>query len=133
MELKFVYDLYLAAENEVRSTERWILVILGGIYSYLAAKGTPEVPLPVRRLAWYSPTFIVVFAGIRALGLGLRQKGVMDWLRANEPATSWANSDHLFVVTATATFFYVGLAVATVLIANRMLTPSETCIPRGAP
>ena len=125
-ESNFVYDMFQAAELEVRTTERWVLITLGAIYSYLATKAKTEVPQPLRRLAWYSPTFIVVFAGLRALGLGLRQGQILNWLQVVETKVlgpnggGWAQAKHLWVVTATATTFYLVLALATVIIARRM-------------
>lgn len=125
-ESKFVYDMFQAAELEVRTTERWVLITLGAIYSYLATKAKTDIPPPLRGLAWYSPTFIVIFAGLRALGLGLRQGQILDWLKAAETRVlgpnggGWAQAKHLWVVTGTATTFYLVLALATVIIARRM-------------
>lgn len=123
-QLKFAYDLFLAAEAEVRSTERWLLVTLGAMYSYLATKAHAAFPPPLRRVAWYSPAFIVVFAGIRALGLGLRQWQLLEWLKTTEKG-GWSQVDRTWTVTATATGFYVVLAVATFVIAYRMTRPSS--------
>jgi len=125
-EAEFAFGLYQAAELEVRTTERYVLVALGGIYSYLATK-SGEIPLRFRRLAWYSPTFVVIFAGIRALGLGLRQAEVTRWLCMTEHklspnAVGWAKFTHdsPWVVTATACAFYLVLAVVTILAAHLM-------------
>ena len=131
-ESKFVQDLFQAAEVEVRSTERWLLIALGAIYSYLATKARTEVPQPLRKLAWYSPTFIVVFAGIRAFGLGFRQWQVLNWLAQTETSVlganggGWAQSKHPWIVTATATGFYVILALATFIIARLMSRPENS-------
>jgi hypothetical protein len=45
-ETEFVYAFYQAAELEVRATERYVLIGLGGMYSYLA---TRDLPAPFLR------------------------------------------------------------------------------------
>src|SRR4051794_4067756 len=120
-ESEFVYGLYQAAELEVRSTERYVLVTLGALYSYLATRAATDIPPRFRPLAWYTPVGLVVFAGIRALGLGLRQHWVLKWLERAEtrvlprdgvPASvGWANFStcHPWVLSTVATIFYVFL------------------------
>ncbi|HXH94338.1 MAG TPA: hypothetical protein VNN25_22365 [Thermoanaerobaculia bacterium] len=127
-EATFVYDLYHAAELEVRLTERYVLLALGGIYSYLATTAAKEIPIRFRRLAWYAPTFVVVFAGFRALGLGFRQKEITEWLlRAEYSAhiakpAGWAQSTvcGFPIMAATASVFYIVLTVTTGFLAHRM-------------
>jgi hypothetical protein len=126
-ESKFVYDLYHAAELEVRLTERYVLLALGGIYSYLATTAAKEIPIRFRRLAWYAPTFVVIFAGLRAMGLGIRQKQIMAWLLRAENSSlidqpGWAQSSVCTfpIMATTAGVFYIFLAVTTGFLAYRM-------------
>jgi hypothetical protein len=130
-EVDFVSSLYQAAELEVRTTERYVLVTLGGIYSYLASK---DVPGRFRRPAWYVPTFVVVFAGLRALGLGLRQCQLLQWLKTTEAKALVGNVDAGWVqsftkgapiVAGTATAFYVVLTILTLVIAWRATRSSS--------
>src|SRR5688572_4288501 len=76
-QIAFVYEFFQAAELEARATERYVLVALAGMYSYLASK---EIPRQFRRLAWYAPTLVTVFALFRALLLGWRQSQLLDYL-----------------------------------------------------
>lgn len=52
----------------------------------------------VHTLAWFAPSFVVVFAGIRALGLGWRQGALLSYLKRVEvdalPQTdaAWAHA-----------------------------------------
>jgi len=125
-EAGFVYKLYEAAELEVRASERYVLIGLAGMYSYLATKG---VPAQFRSWAWYAPTFIVLFAAIRALGLGWRQGQLIRYLRDTEASVLGASASagwaHSFIaqksiVAASAGIFYVLLLIATIIIARRM-------------
>jgi hypothetical protein len=126
-EAEFVYAFYQAAELEVRATERYVLVGLGGMYSYLA---TRERSAPFSRLAWYAPTFVVLFAAIRALGLGLRQAELLQYLKSGEvkvlgcagASAGWAHSftAGLPIVATTAGVFYMLLVGLTFAIGWRM-------------
>jgi hypothetical protein len=126
-EAEFVYNLYQTAELEVRATERYVLLGLGAMYSYLVTKSIPD---RFRSIAWYAPTFVVLFAGIRALGLGLRQKQLLQYLdkvtearilQANS-AAGWAGNFRCgkAYVAWTAGSFYVLLACMTIVLALRM-------------
>ena len=122
-EADFAFNLYQAAELEVRATERYVLVGLAAMYSYLAA--TKDIPF--RKYAWHAPTFVVVFAGIRALGLGYRQWGVVHYLQTVEAkvlcadaSLGWAKFKQWPIVTLSAVLFYVLLLTFTIFIANRM-------------
>jgi len=122
-EAGFVYNLYQAAESEVRMTEGYVLVGLGGIYSYLATK---KGRVPFGRIAWFIPTFIVAFAGLRALWLGVRQAELLKYLEKIEAnllqmnaslgwATSFRQTGNFMSVTAGA--FYVLLLIVTIVVA----------------
>ena len=132
-ESKFVYDLYHAAELEVRLTERYVLLALGGIYSYLATTSAKSIPRRFNRLAWYAPTFVVIFAGFRAMGLGFRQKEIMHWLLRAENSSlvglppGWAQSTvcGFPIMATTAGTFYIFLAVTTAILAYRMSRSEE--------
>lgn len=121
----FVYEFSQAAELEARATERYVLVALAGMYSYLATK---EVPRQFRRLAWYAPTLVTVFAGIRALGLGWRQRQLLDYFDRDGKATTAAEPGSRVgaVFRASALcfdfsgVFYVLLIILTLVIAHRM-------------
>jgi hypothetical protein len=122
----FVYDFFQAAELEARATERYVLVALAGMYSYLATK---EVPRQFRRLAWYAPTLVTVFAGIRALGLGWRQRQTLDYLIEMErrlpppnQVRGWGQwfTKQVPFVSISAGVFYVLLIILTLVIAHRM-------------
>jgi len=137
-EADFVYQLYQATELEVRSTERYVLIGLGGLYSYLATKTIPD---RFRKLAWYAPPFVVLFAGIRALGLGLRQKQLLEYLQVTEAKAleasgviGWAQSftNGKPIVATTAAVFYVLLFILTVAIAYRMTSRSSDGKVTGA-
>ena len=89
---------------------------------------THEIPARFRRLAWYAPTFVVVFAGIRALGLGLRQPQISLWLKQTESVAlgtqahmGWAVffREQPSVVATTAGVFYLLLTILTATIAYR--------------
>jgi hypothetical protein len=138
-EAEFVYSLYQAAELEVRATERYVLIGLAAMYSYLAA--TSDIPRQFRNVAWYAPTFVVVFAGIRALGLGWRQAQLMRYLRdmegqvlGSDACSGWAHSflAQRSIVALSAGVFYFVLAIFTALIAYRMtkVTPPQPA-PEG--
>jgi hypothetical protein len=125
-DVAFVYAFFQAAELEARQTERYVLVTLGGMYSYFATK---EIPDRLRRLAWYSPVLIVVFAAIRALGLMLRQEQLLNYLKHVEQhfpytadAPGWANwyARQPSVVALPTVLFYLLLFAITLFIARRM-------------
>jgi hypothetical protein len=123
-ELDFVFSLYQAAELEVRSTERWLLVALAALYSYLATKAARDITARFPRLAWWTPVALVTFAGIRAIALGLRQHYVMIWLQTAEttilpPDFGWASFSESkpWIVSITVAVFYGALVLATTVIA----------------
>jgi len=144
-EADFAWSLFQAAELEVRATERYVLVGLAGIYSYLAS--TKTIPSRFQKVAWHAPTFVVVFAGIRALGLGVRQWQLMRYLRTLEgnvlcadvnvlcgnakalcpvAKIGWAHSfiGQRSIVALSAGLFYVLLATFTIFVAYQMTKKS---------
>ena len=82
IDVKFAIELFQAAENEARETERFILLAIGAIYAYL----TKEIPNNFMQVAWFSPPAIAIFAAVRALGLMLRQRQVLKYLKSVEPS-----------------------------------------------
>ena len=106
--------------------ERYLLVALGGMYSYLATK---KIPQYYRRLAWYAPTLITALAAFRAFVLGLRQAQIWNYLKEVEtqiPLPSgvqgWAHwykcqTPYVFI---TAVVFYALVLGSTLIIARRM-------------
>ncbi len=120
-EASFVLEFFQTAEHEARATERYVLIALGAIYSYLAAqKG--ELPPG----AWYAPTFVVVVAFIRAVGLGYRQKQLLKYLQEMEGrltlpsgVSGWAEwfSKLPPFIAISAGAFYVLLIVVTLVVA----------------
>lgn len=124
--IDFVYAFFQAAELEARQTERYVLVTIGAIYTYLTTK---EIPARFRQLAWYAPVLIVAFAAIRALGLMLRQMQLLDYLTEIETkfplpnqAPGWAYwyGKQASVVAWPTAMFYLLLIVVTVVLAYRM-------------
>jgi hypothetical protein len=96
------------------------------MYSYLATK---HIPSQFRRLAWYAPTFVVVFAAVRALGLGLRQAQLMRFMATAEAKLLTSDSDvgwaKSFIcgppyMSTTAGVFYIVLAAVTIAVAHHM-------------
>jgi hypothetical protein len=81
IDINFAIQLFQAAELEARETERFILLAIGAIYAYLTTK---EVPDKFKRVAWFSPPAIAIFAAVRALGLMLRQVQMLEYLRSLE-------------------------------------------------
>jgi len=81
IDINFAIQLFQAAELEARETERFILLAIGAIYAYLTTK---EVPDKFKRVAWFSPPAIAIFAAVRALGLMLRQVHMMEYLNRVE-------------------------------------------------
>jgi hypothetical protein len=125
----FVYEFFQAAELEARATERYVLIALATMYSYLAANGT-AIPPQFRELAWCAPTLVTVFAGIRALGLGRRQKQMLDYLKEIEARLpppgeipGWAHwfSKQVPFVAISAGVFYLLLTALTVFVAYKMI------------
>jgi hypothetical protein len=122
-ETAFVYKYFEAAELDARTTERHILIALGAIYSYLSAKAAS---LEVPGWAWYAPTLVVLFAGIRAAGLAWRQRQLLDFLAKTESAflssdgypgwAQWYNAQKP-LIAVTAAVFYVLLVGVTLAIA----------------
>ena len=62
-EVTFAYAFFQATEFEARTMERYVLIAVGAMYSYLAT--TKQIPLPYPQLAWYAPTLVTVIASIR--------------------------------------------------------------------
>jgi len=125
-EVGFALDVFQAAELEARSTERYVLIALGGMDSYLATKQIPE---PFRRLAWYAPSWLTAFAALRALALGWRQRQVIAYLYDLECRVSltslapgWAKGQlaQLPFVALSAVAFYGALLFVTLGVARRM-------------
>jgi len=79
IDVKFAIELFQAAENEARETERFILIAIGAIYAYLTTK---EIPPNFKQVAWFSLPAIAIFAALRALGLMLRQRQVLKYLKS---------------------------------------------------
>jgi hypothetical protein len=145
-EAEFAWSFYQAAELEVRATERYVLIGLAAMYSYLAS--TKSIPRQFQKIAWHAPTFVVIFAGIRALGLGWRQYQLMRYLQALESRVlcgdvkvvcgevkilcadanvGWAFSfiGQKSMVALSAGLFYVLLAIFTVFVAYQMTKRNE--------
>lgn len=126
-DLDFVYSLFQAAELEARTTERYLLVTLGGMYSYLSTK---EIPARLSKMAWYAPALVTLFSAVRALGLLARQVDALNYLKLVEHQYPLAGNLHgwalrssaspLPLLIVTATLFYVVLLVGTFAVARRM-------------
>jgi hypothetical protein len=124
-EIGFVIKYFESAEVEARTTERYVLVGLGAIYTYLAAH-VSDLP----RIVWFAPPLVVFFAAVRALGMGWRQGQILAYLKQVESElaitrTGWAKwyKDQPPFVAVSAASFYVFLLVVTlgVAIASRRL------------
>lgn len=122
----FVYAFFQAAELEARATERYVLVALGGMYSYLA---TQNIPVDLGRLAWYAPALVAVFGAIRALGLLLRQGQLLDYLvevdrrlplQGGVPGWAQWSGTKLSVLALPAAVFYILLIGLTLFVARGM-------------
>ena len=126
-QVSFLYAFFQATELEARAMERYLLLALGGMYSYLATK---EVPQQYRGLAWYAPTGIAAFAALRAVVLAVRQAQIWRYIgeeverQISLPSgvqgwAHWYNGQTPYVLI-TAAAFYVLVIVSTFVIARRM-------------
>jgi hypothetical protein len=123
---KYLYQLFDADEKEVRQLERYLLVAIAAIFSFLVNQITKADYTNL----WYFPAFLTCIAGIRAGALGNRQR---VWLRTlaeveQRWATSvgseyrnngpgWAslyNRYGSYAVTGSAMLFYVALLALTI-------------------
>jgi hypothetical protein len=131
LEVDFAFKYFEAAELEARTTERYVIVALGGVYVYLAANVTQ-----INRLAWFAPTVVVLFAAARAIGMGWRQGELLTYLGKIEnklplpgAVDGWAKwyKDRPPLVAISAVLFYAFLAVVTLVIAfgSRWLVPAK--------
>ena len=122
-EAAFVFEFFQTAEHEARATERWVLIALGAIYSYLA---TQKIPSGLSVVAWYVPTFVAVAASVRAVGLGWRQYHLLRYLKKVERqvalpsqvpgwALSYTKAPPFIAISAV--IFYAFLIVGTFAIA----------------
>lgn len=122
---EFAYELFAAAENEARSGERYLLVAVGGIYSYLLTHAT-DVARSFGCAPWLVPPILVVFAGVRAAVLAVRQAALLRYLKTLEeraisatPGVGWA---HAFqggppVLSMWAFAFYIAFFILTTIAA----------------
>ena len=131
-EVAFVFRFFEMAEREARATERYVLIGIGAIFSYLATQESVIEELPL--LVWYAPAFVVLMAWFRAVSLGFRQKQLMSYLKTLEAKltlptrdSGWATyftNQGPFVAVWAATFYLV-LLLVTVVIAV-IMTGSAT-------
>ena len=130
-DMAFAQTFFQAAELEARETERYVLIALAAMYSYLATK---EIPPSLHRLAWYSPTLIVVFAGVRALALGCRQGKLLNYvasIQQSDGTQGWAVwfSKQWSSLTVATGLFYLTLLCITLIIARRMTSIPKIIVP----
>ena len=132
-EIAFVIRYFETAELEARTTERYVLLVLGAMYTYLAAHVSE-----LSRIAWFAPTLVVFFAAVRALGMGWRQGQILTFLKKLEGdlpvarMSGWAHwyKDQPPLITLSAAAFYIFLLAVTfgVAIASQCLFPPYSVV-----